>query len=138
MLKYADRCNTDEASFEMALRICLLKLDLDFGGLLLDDEAPYQLTVDKSGKRDTFKIIKRCIPANTNIPVLHEVIEYTPEYLTDFASQYPSTIFLRDNDVRAFRHVALTSFDSDAFEENPMFFLQLSYEQIEDKDPELD
>lgn len=86
------------------------------------------------GEHQALKLIHECIPPSDErpIPILHHVIQHAPEYLNGFAKHYPDAGFLRDHQSRTLTNAILAS--GRTFEEDPMFYINLPDEKIEDKD----
>jgi len=94
----------------------------------------YERAVKKHGKDEIFKIIQQCIPADTALPILHNVTKDAPECMNDFTSRYPSAINLRDDNERSFIQAQLAE-GTKTLDNNGLFFLRLSDDEIAEADP---
>ncbi len=61
------------------------------------------------GKDEVFKTIRNVIPPTKDYPILHPVIQYTPNLFDDFVYRYPDAIFFKDGRGRQLLHVAAKS-----------------------------
>jgi hypothetical protein len=68
------------------------------------------------------------------LPILHHVAMHAPQYMDCFACRYPSASYFRDREGRTLNQATLTSGQKD-FTNTPMFFLQMSDEQVREIDP---
>ena len=97
-------------------------------------ETVYEKAVEKYGKNLTFEVIQECIPADTSFPILHHVMKDAPQCMNDFASRYPSAIFLRDEKGRSFVQAQLAE-GIKTLDNDGLFFLRLSDDEIAESDP---
>ena len=87
------------------------------------------------GKNETMAAIGDLIPFDDpKVPILHHVVKHAPQYIKDFGSRYLSAPYLRDSQGRTLHQAALAS-GNKTFIDDPMFFLEMSDEQVGDIDP---
>ena len=87
------------------------------------------------GKDKTMTAIGDLIPFDDlNLPILHHVAKHAPQYMKDFGSRYPSATYFRDCKGRTLHQAALAS-GNKTFIDDPMFFLEMSDEQVGEIDP---
>ena len=93
----------------------------------------------KYGNEAAFDAIEQCIPLDgaQQLPILHRVVENAPQYLSEFAKRYPSSMFIRDKNGRKLHQSELAS-GNKTFDQDPMFFLRMSDEQVREIDPGTD
>jgi len=97
-------------------------------------ETVYEKAVEKYGKHETFEAIQQCIPADTSLPIIHHVMKDAPQCINDFTNRYPSAIYLRDGNERSFIQAQLAE-GTKTFDNNGLFFLRLSDDEIAEADP---
>jgi hypothetical protein len=68
------------------------------------------------------------------VPILHYVAKHAPQYMRDFGSRYPSATYFRDSQGRTLHQAALAS-GYETYKDDPMFFLEMSDEQVREIDP---
>jgi hypothetical protein len=89
----------------------------------------------KYGNDKTMSAIGELIPFDDpKLPILHHVAEHVPQYMKDFACRYLSAPYLRDSQGRTLPQAALAS-GNKTFIDDPMFFLEMSDEQVREIDP---
>ena len=87
------------------------------------------------GKVETLGAIGELIPFDdSKLPILHYVAKHAPQYMEDFACRYPSATYFRDCEGRTLQQAILAS-GHKTFNNNAMFFLQMSDEQVREIDP---
>ena len=90
---------------------------------------------ERYGKDETLKAIGDLIPFDDpKLPILHHVAKHAPQYMKDFARRYPSATYFRDCKGRTLQQTTLASGHKN-FSDDPMFFLQMSDEQVREIDP---
>lgn len=94
----------------------------------------YKRAVEKHGRIETLKTIQQCIPTGTSLPILHHALKDAPECINDFTSRYPSAICLRDENGRSFVQAQLSE-GTQTLDNNGLFFLRLSDDEIAEADP---
>jgi hypothetical protein len=70
----------------------------------------------------------------SKVPILHHVTKHTSQYMKEFACRYPSATYFRDCKGRTLHQAALAS-GNKTFIDDPMFFLEMSDEQVREIDP---
>ena len=60
------------------------------------DGSNLEVAILKYGKDEIFKIIHKCIPQDTTIPILHDVNKHAPQYISDFVVHYLHAMYLKD------------------------------------------
>jgi hypothetical protein len=89
----------------------------------------------KYGNDKTMAAIGEFIPFDDpKLPILHHVAKHAPQYMKDFGSRYPSATYFRDSQGRALHQAKLAS-GNKTFIDDPMFFLEMSDEQVREIDP---
>ena len=68
------------------------------------------------------------------VPILHYVAKHAPQYMKDFACRYLSAPYFRDCEGRTLLQATLAS-GYKIFIDDPMFFLEMSDEQVREIDP---
>ena len=94
----------------------------------------YVRAIEKHGKQKAFKVIKQCIPTDTELPILHHVVKDAPQFMNDFTIRYPSAIYLRDECGRSFTQCELTEGKKN-FAYDGAFFLWMTDDEISELDP---
>jgi hypothetical protein len=96
----------------------------------------FECALKKYGNDATFDAIEQCIPLGgaRQLPILHRVVEHAPQYSNEFGKRYPSAMFLRDNNGRVLYQTDLAS-GSRTYDQDSMFFLRMSDEQVREIDP---
>ena len=94
----------------------------------------YVRAIEKHGKQKAFKVIKQCIPTDTELPILHHVVKDAPQFMNDFTIHYPSAIYLRDECGRSFTQCELTEGKKN-FAYDGAFFLWMTDDEISELDP---
>jgi hypothetical protein len=125
--------------FSIFLKTALRYHPNDLGLLFqMDDDegqTACERAFEKYGKEKTMATIGELIPFDDpNLPILHHVAKHAPQYMKDFGSRYPSATYFRDSQGRALHQAALAS-GNKTFIDDPMFFLQMSDEQVREIDP---
>jgi hypothetical protein len=110
-------------------------------GLLFQKDSEGQTACERAfeheyyGKDEILKAIGKLIPFDDpKLPILHHVAKHAPQYLEDFACRYPSATYFRDGKGRTLQQVTLAS-GHKTFNNNAMYFLQMSDEQVREIDP---
>ena len=110
-------------------------------GLLFQKDSEGQTACERafeagdSRKENTLKAIGDCIPFdNPKLPILHHVAKHAPQYMKDFARRYPSATYFRDCKGRTLQQATLAS-GHKTYRYDPLFFLQMSDEQVREIDP---
>jgi len=89
----------------------------------------------KYGNDITMSAIGDLIPFDDpNVPILHHVVKHAPQCMKYFACRYLSASYFRDCEGRTLHQAALAS-GNKAFIDDPMFFLEMSDEQVREIDP---
>jgi hypothetical protein len=89
----------------------------------------------KYGNDITMSAIGDLIPFDDpKVPILHHVAKHAPQYMKYFACRYLSASYFRDCEGRTLHQAALAS-GNKAFIDDPMFFLEMSDEQVREIDP---
>jgi len=125
--------------FVMALKAGMKHFPEELGFLFHKNRSgktAYELAFDKHGKDATLKVIQDHIEETASHPILHHVIQNTPQYMNDFVTRYPSAVFLRDEKYRTLHHVALSSGAS--LRSEPVLLSTMTDEKVEEKDPVTD
>jgi hypothetical protein len=120
--------------FKIALRYHPNDLGLLF---LKDDEGQTacERAFKKYGNDKTMAAIGALIPFNDpKLPILHHVAKHVPQYMRDFGRRYPSATYFRDSQGRTLHQAKLAS-GHKTFMDDPMFFLEMSDEQVREIDP---
>ncbi len=71
------------------------------GKLILD------LMIEKYGADDTWSCIRQALSSFPDLPILHKVIQHSPNNIGNTISHFPKSIYLRDSQNRLPIHVAL-------------------------------
>ena len=110
-------------------------------GLLFQKDSEGQTACQRAfeheefGKDETLKAIGELIPFDDpKLPILHHVAKHAPQYMEDFACRYRSATYFRDCEGRTLHQTTLAS-GHKTFNNNAMFFLQMSDEQVREIDP---
>jgi hypothetical protein len=119
-----------------------LKLYPNDLGLLFQKDYEYnkgktacEMLFKEFGKDEIMAAIGELIPFDDpKLPILHHVAEHAPQYMKDFACRYLSAPYLRDSQGRTLHQAALAS-GNKTFIDDPMFFLEMSDEQVREIDP---
>ena len=88
----------------------------------------------KYGMEYLWDVLLDLVPAHTQRPILHYVINHAPQHLDDFAARYPNATFLRDEHEQSLTQSAISSV-SKIFSTGAMFFVRLADYEIEEVDP---
>jgi hypothetical protein len=100
-----------------------------------DGQTACALAFEEFGKDKSLKAIGGLIPFDDpRLPILHHVAKHTPQYIKDFACRYRAAIYFRDFQGRTLHQSTLSS-GHKTFSDDPMFFLQMSDEQVREIDP---
>jgi hypothetical protein len=126
-------------TFQLFLATALKHHPHDIGLLFQtndEGETAFECALKKYGNAATFGAIEQCIPLDgaEQLPILHRVVENAPQNLNEFAKRYPSSKFIRDNNGRVLHQTDLAS-GGRTFDQDPMFFLDMSDEQVRELDP---
>ena len=130
----------DIRRISLALKTSMERYPQHVGFLFHEDDEQYtafEIIIEKIGKDRAMEMVKECIPTHSKFPILHHVLSNIPEYTNDFAKHYPSAMLLKDENKRAFHHIAISSGYYN-FKTNALFLIALSDKKIEEKDPYLD
>jgi hypothetical protein len=110
----------------------------DLGLLFLKDDegqAACERAFEKYGTNETMSAIGELIPFDDpKVPILHHVAKHAPQCMKDFGSRYPSATYFRDSQGRTL-HQAKLACGNKTFIDDPMFFLEMSDEQVREIDP---
>ena len=110
----------------------------DLGLLFLKDDegqTACERAFKKYGNDKIMAAIGELIPFDdTELPILHHVDKHAPQYMRDFACRYPSATYFRDCQGRTLLQAKLAS-GNKTFIDDPMFFLEMSDEQVREIDP---
>jgi hypothetical protein len=124
--------------FSMFLKTALNYHPNDLGLLFqMDDEGQTacERAFKKYGNDKTMAAIGESIPFDDpKLPILHHVAKHVPQYMRDFGSRYPSATYFRDSHGRTLHQAKLAS-GHKSFMDDPMFFLEMSDEQVREIDP---
>jgi hypothetical protein len=101
-----------------------------------EGKTAFECALNKFGNDATFDAIEQCIPLDGagQLPILHRVVVHAPQYSNEFGKRYPSAMFLRDNNGRVLYQYELAS-GSRTYDQDSMFFLRMSDEQVREIDP---
>ena len=137
VISNAPRDSTE--TFQLFLATALKHHPHDIGLLFQtndEGETAFECALKKYGNAATFGAIDQCLPLDgaEQLPILHRVVENAPQYLNEFAKRYPSSKFIRDNNGRVLHQTDLAS-GGRTFDQDPMFFLDMSDEQVRELDP---
>ena len=124
--------------FSTFLENALMHHPNDLGLLFLKDDEG-QTACERAfkayGKDKTMSAIGELIPFDDpKVPILHYVAKHAPQYMKDFGSRYPSATYFRDSQGRTLHQATLES-GYKTFIDDPMFFLEMSDEQVREIDP---
>lgn len=92
--------------------------------------------IEKFGKSIVFQLVQKCIPSDTEIPILHKLYEACSrnEIVNEFLIRYPNSLFQRDETGRTLTQAVLAhgwrTFDNDGF-----FFMKMTANEISELDP---
>lgn len=101
----------------------------------VEGETALDGAINMYGKEATFKAIEECLPSDeTELPVLHHVVQNAPQYQNDFAMRYASTGFLRDSKGRKLSQAELAS-GSKRFNNDATYFVKMTDEEVQEIDP---
>jgi hypothetical protein len=134
--------STSGVSFQLFLTTALKHHPKDIGLLFQTNNKgknAFECALKKYGNEAAFGAIEQCIPLDgaQQLPILHRVVENAPQYLSEFAKRYPSSMFIRDKNGRKLHQSELAS-GNKTFDQDPMFFLRMSDEQVREIDPGTD
>jgi hypothetical protein len=122
----------------MVLKTALNYHPNDLGLLFLKDsegQTACERAFKKYGNDKTMAAIGELIPFDDpKIPILHHVAKHAPQYMKDFGSRYPSATYFRDSQGRTLHQAKLAS-GHKTYMDDPMFFLEMSDEQMREIDP---
>ena len=124
--------------FSIFLKTALRYHPNDLGLLFqMDDEGQTacERAFKKYGNDKTMAAIGALIPFDDpKLPILHHVAKHVPQYMRDFGRRYPSATYFRDSQGRTLHQAKLAS-GHKTFMDDPMFFLEMSDEQVREIDP---
>jgi hypothetical protein len=124
--------------FSMVLKTALNYHPNDLGLLFLKDsegQTACERAFKKYGNDKTMAAIGESIPFDDpQLPILHHVAKHVPQYMRDFGRRYPSATYFRDSQGRTLHQAKLAS-GHKSFMDDPMFFLEMSDEQVREIDP---
>jgi hypothetical protein len=101
-------------------------------------ETACECILSKCGKIETFKAIGECIPfSDTQLPILHHVVQNAPQLLNEFTKYYPSAAYLRDSSGRKLCQKKLACGNL-TYENDAMFFVGKRDVEIAEVDPGTD
>jgi hypothetical protein len=124
--------------FSMFLKTALKHHPNDLGLLFLKDsegQTACERAFKKYGNDKTMAAIGELIPfGDPKLPILHHVAKHAPRYMKDFGSRYPSATYFRDSQGRTLHQAKLAS-GNKTYIDDPMFFLEMSDEQVREIDP---
>jgi hypothetical protein len=110
----------------------------DLGLLFLMDskgQTACERAFKKYGNDKTMSAIGELIPFDDpKLPILHHVAKHAPQYMKDFGSRYPAATYFRDCQGRTLHQARLAS-GYKTYKDDPMFFLEMSDEQVREIDP---
>jgi hypothetical protein len=134
--------DSTSVSFQLFLTTALKHHPEDIGLLFQTNEqgkTAFECALNKYGNEAAFGATEQCIPLDgaQQLPILHRVVENAPQYLSEFAKRYPSSMFIRDKNGRKLHQSELAS-GNKTFDQDPMFFLRMSDEQVREIDPGTD
>ena len=109
-------------------------------GLLFQKDSEGQTACARAfeefGIDETLEAIGELIPfEDPKLPILHHVAKQAPQYMEAFACRYPSATYFRDCEGRTLQQATLASGHKKTFNNNALFFLQMSDEQVREVDP---
>jgi hypothetical protein len=124
--------------FSIFLKTALNYHPNDLGLLFqMDDEGQTacEREFKKYGNDKTMSAIGELIPFDDlQLPILHHVAMHAPQNMKDFGSRYPSATYFRDSQGRTLHQAKLAS-GHKTYMDDPMFFLEMSDEQMREIDP---
>jgi hypothetical protein len=124
--------------FSTFLKTALMYHPNDLGLLFLKDDegqTACERAFKRYGKDETMSAIGESIPFDDpKVPILHYVAKHAPQYMKDFACRYLSAPYFRDCEGRTLLQATLAS-GNKIFIDDPMFFLEMSDEQVREIDP---
>ena len=124
--------------FSIFLKTALRYHPSDLGLLFLKDDegqTACERAFKKYGNDETMSAIGDLIPFDDpKVPILHHVANHAPQYMKDFACRYPSATYFRDCQGRTLHQAKLAS-GNKTFIDDPLFFLEMSDEQVRKIDP---
>jgi hypothetical protein len=124
--------------FSSFFKIALRYHPNDLGLLLLKDsegQTACERAFKNYGNDKTMAVIGALIPFDDpKLPILHHVAKHAPQYMKDFGSRYPSATYFRDCQGRTLHQAKLAS-GHKTYIDDPMFFLEMSDEQVREIDP---
>jgi hypothetical protein len=124
--------------FSMFLKTALRYHPNDLGLLFLKDskgQTACERAFKKYGNDKTMAAIGALITFDDpKLPILHHVAKHVPQYMKDFGSRYPSATYFRDSQGRTLLQAKLAS-GNKTYIDDPMFFLEMSDEQVREIDP---
>ena len=129
--------NASLTSFTIYFQTALKHHPQHLGFLFQQDSSgktAYERAIEKHGEQKTFKVIKQCIPTDTELPILHHVVKDAPQFMNDFTIRYPLAIYLRDECGRSFTQCQLTE-GKNNFANDGAFFLRMTDGEIAELDP---
>ena len=108
-------------------------------GLLFQKDDEGQTACERAFKKYGNDKIMAAIGAlipfdDPKLPILHHVAKHAPHMLNDFGSRYPSATYFRDSQGRTLLQAKLAS-GNKTYIDDPMFFLEMSDEQVREIDP---
>ena len=129
-------------NFQLFLTTALKHHPEDIGLLFQKDatgKTAFERALNKYGNEATFGAIEQYIPLDgaEQLPILHHVVENAPQYLNEFGTRYPSSMFIRDKNGRTIHQTEL-ALGIRQFDQDSMFFLRMSDEQVREIDPGTD
>ena len=98
-----------------------------------------EAAISKYGKYETFSIIRQCIPQDTTIPILHQVVKHAPHYISDFIFHYPDAMYLQNvqGDKRSYFQARVASGNT-TFAKDVVFLASMGPDLIQSIDPVTD
>jgi hypothetical protein len=133
-----DSCSCDPVQFSTFLKASLKHYPNDLGLLFQKDsdgQTACERAFKKFEKEETLTAIGELIPFDDpKFPILHHVAKHAPQYMKDFGSRYRSATYFRDCQGRTL-HQSMLASGQKTFGDDPMFFLQMSDEQVREIDP---
>jgi hypothetical protein len=124
--------------FSIFLMTALKHHPNDLGLLFLKDskgQTACERAFKKYGNDKAMSAIGELIPFDDpKLPILHHVAKHAPQYMKDFGSRYRSATYFRDCQGRTLHQARLAS-GHKTFIDDPMFFLEMSDEQVREIDP---
>ena len=128
--------------FSRFFRTCLIQHNPQDLGLLFQKDIQGKIAceraIEKFGKTIVFQLVQKCIPSDTEIPILHKLYEACPrnDIIHEFLIRYPNSLFQRDesDSGRTLTQAVLAhgwrTFDNDGF-----FFMRMTANEITELDP---